>query len=304
MISLSTAFHIDSHTTWKSLLDDTLRMGYRSVELSVKVPEGWLNDIEASVAQNEVTISSVHNYCPRLDNLPPNRTVYSGYILTADDEEERRLALDLTLKSIETAARVRAKVLVVHAGQISTEPSGPQVHGYIHQFGPTGSLKEQIFASFREDRARKAPKVMSLLMKALDVILPAAEKAGIMVGLENRYYVHEVPDTTETIALLDKFKGAPLGYWHDTGHAETFVRIGWVKNHVDMIEPLKDHLVGFHLHDMKRLQDHYAPGSGDLDFDVLKPYIKASQCKVVEAHNKSTSQEVSRAIPFLQEKGF
>jgi sugar phosphate isomerase/epimerase len=95
-----------------------------------------------------------------------------------------------------------------------------------------------------------------------------------------------------------------MGYWHDTGHAETFVRIGWVKNHLETIEPLKDHLIGFHLHDMKRLQDHFAPGSGDFNFDVLKPFINKTQCKVVEAHNKSTAQEVSRAIPFLQEKGF
>ena len=56
--------------------------------------------------------------------------------------------------------------------------------------------------------------------------------------------------------------------------------------------------------DMKLLQDHYAPGSGDLNFDLLKPFIKADQCKVVEAHNRSTSEEVSRAIPFLSEKGF
>jgi len=41
----------------------------------------------------------------------------------------------------------------------------------------------------------------------------------VLLGLENRYHDHELPGPDDFKVIFDKFKGAPVGYWHDTGHA-------------------------------------------------------------------------------------
>ena len=103
--------------------------------------------------------------------------------------------------------------------------------------------------------------------------------------------------------IFDKFVGAPLYYWHDTGHAEVFSRMLWSKSHAELIAPLAKHIGGFHLHDLRGIVDHYAPGSGDFDFKCLLPYIKNKPCLVVESHAKSTFDELSNSIKHLNSIG-
>ncbi|NIS46468.1 MAG: hypothetical protein GWN76_11420, partial [candidate division Zixibacteria bacterium] len=41
-------------------------------------------------------------------------------------------------------------------------------------------------------------------------------------------------------------------------------------------------LIGVHLHDAIGLDDHIPPGSGEIDFAALKPFLKADTIKVIE----------------------
>ena len=304
MLSISTAFfNLRKINSWRKLLNETHELGFFALELNVETPADFLPEIERSVAKGEIKISSLHNYCPRLENLPAGRTIFSGYLPTSDDENERQLALKYTRLTIEWAGRLGASAVVLHAGEVPTDPSGREFFRYIEQFGHEGKLYDQYKNALLEDRLKKAGVYMDRLTKFLDEILPDASRAGIIIGIENRFFIHEIPNISEVQLLLDRFSGRPLAYWHDTGHAEVFVRQKWTEKHEDYLKPFLGRTAGVHLHDLRALNDHFAPGSGDFDFSSMKQYLAGVPLKVVEAHSKSTPDEVKRSIEYLKKAG-
>lgn len=294
---------MDRCRNWKELLEETGKAGFKSLELNVEVPEKWFPEIIASVEKGEIQISSLHNFCPKLENLPPGKNIYNAYMLTAANEEERQAAVEYTLKTIEWASRVGAKAVVIHAGDIDTNPSGREVFKYADQFGVKGKLLGKYISSLMEDRKGKAGRPLESLMRSFDDILKAADAANIVIGLENRVYLHEIPNIEESLMILDNFKGGPIGHWHDTGHAEIFVRMGVVESHKNYMEALGGRIVGLHLHDVKKVSDHYAPGRSDLDFAMIAPYIPKNALRVIEAHPKSSVSEIRCSIDYLKKIG-
>ena len=144
---------------------------------------------------------------------------------------------------------------------------------------------------------------MEYLSRSLDKVLSAAQKLHVKVALENRMYYEEIPHIAEVVQLLSRFSGAPLFYWHDTGHAEVNVRLGLVENHETYLKTLAPSMAGMHLHDLRKLDDHYAPGTGDFDFRVLLPFVSEQTIKVVEAHPKSSEKDVKKTQGYLQKIG-
>ncbi len=61
-------------------------------------------------------------------------------------------------------------------------------------------------------------------------------------------------------AIFDTFKGAPIGYWHDTGHAHANEILGLIPKN-SLLQNYADQLIGIHLHDAIGLDDHIPPGS-------------------------------------------
>lgn len=303
MLSLSTAYHITKFPHWKTLLAETKKLGFNCLELSVEVPEDMLREAEVSVENKEIIISSLHNYCPKLENLPSGRSIFSGYIINSDDDDERKLAVEFTKRTIEWAARLRAKAVVMHLGEVNTGSAGQELANYTRHFGRKGMLYVKYWDALVTARAQKSELYLEKLMKSLDELLPYASDKKITLGFENRFYYHEIPNLEELSRLFEKFSGAPVGYWHDTGHAEMFVRQGWVKEHTDLLKPFKGKIVGLHLHDVRGLHDHFAPGSGEFDFRVLQPYISNEPLKIVEAHSKCSPAEVHASVSYLAKCG-
>jgi len=298
-LSLSTSHHISKSPSWENLLDKTKALGFDCLELNVEVPEQFLQKAVQSVEKNDITISSLHNYCPKLIGLPAGRTIYSGYMLTAEDESERKKAVESTKQTIEWAARLNAGAVVIHLGEVSTEPSGRRFAKYIHDFGRKSILYGRYFEEIKKSRALNAKKHMERLMKSMDEFLPLAADRNVLLGLENRCYYNEIPDDGELDELFTVFKGAPIGYWHDTGHAEIFFRNGWINRHTQYLERFKGRVVGMHLHDIINLDDHYAPGCGEFNFKTIVPFIEGNTLLVVEAHSKSSDAQVKDCIDYL-----
>jgi sugar phosphate isomerase/epimerase len=61
-----------------------------------------------------------------------------------------------------------------------------------------------------------------------------------------------------------------------------------------------DQLIGVHLHDAIGLDDHITPGSGEIDFTALKPFLKADTIKVIEIKPGIPASEVSEGIRFVR----
>jgi sugar phosphate isomerase/epimerase len=98
--------------------------------------------------------------------------------------------------------------------------------------------------------------------------------------------------------ILKKFQGAPLGYWHDVGHAHHLDIIG-VFPQENWLEKFKDFLLGVHLHDAKGREDHLAPGTGEINFNSLIKQLEENSIKVIEVHSKVEEKDLKESLKFL-----
>ena len=113
-------------------------------------------------------------------------------------------------------------------------------------------------------------------------LAPEAAARGLLLGVENRQALEELPVDSDFFLLFRQIPSATLVYWHDTGHAQIKENLGFIR-HAMHLESLRERLAGFHIHDVRFPgKDHCAPGSGGIDFAALKPMVKPGSIKVFE----------------------
>ena len=237
----------------------------------------------------------------RPDILPPERASGDCFSLSSLDKEERAKGIFYTSRTIEHAHDLGARAVVLHLGRVETDlpRNGLQ---QLYRKGAWEAEGAELLRREQEARAHKRDPHLDALLFSLDRILKRAEQLEVTLGIENRYYLQEMPDKEEIGIIIDQLRGAPIGYWHDAGHAAVFETLGILK-HEELLQRYAPHLVGIHLHDALKLDDHKPPGKGESDFKMVKKYIPEGAIKIMEIHPQATGQEVLDGLAFLQEKG-
>ncbi len=215
-------------------------------------------------------VYSVHNFFPQ----PPFRGKDSSQSeplnMASLDEEERKLAVKYTLKTIESAVDFEARLVVLHCGKVPMEnPHRKFVD--LFEKGDRNALKDE--ALLWKGAREKYRASLDRLLLSLDAILNTAFKEGVEIGVENRFYLHEIPFGGEFDFIFSEFEGAPIGYVHDIGHGEVMERLSLVDQN-KLLEKLSEKLLEFHVHDVRGLEDHLPAGSGDVDFSKFRPFFK------------------------------
>ena len=119
----------------------------------------------------------------------------------------------------------------------------------------------------------------SRIMRQLEIVVPEAEKLGIMMALENLFLPSSAADFIAPI--VREFNHPNLGLNYDSGHAllleqlpgkdpaqiAEWIRLGWADNKVtlqnDQLDAMLDQVVTAHLHDNMGISDeHLLPGDG------------------------------------------
>ena len=119
----------------------------------------------------------------------------------------------------------------------------------------------------------------SRIMRQLEIVVPEAEKLGVMIAVENLF----LPSSAaEFIApIVREFNHPSLGLNYDSGHAlllekmpgknpaqiAEWIQIGWADSKVtlqdDQLDAMLDQVVTAHLHDNMGIDDeHLLPGDG------------------------------------------
>src|SRR5687768_6089723 len=114
MYSLSTCWNSSRHTDGRAMLCEIRDLGFEYAELSHGIRISLLPGIFEAVDAGEIKISTLHNFCP----LPMgvNYAAPNIYKFTSFDRREREHAFRHTMKTIETAERVGAGLIVLHMG--------------------------------------------------------------------------------------------------------------------------------------------------------------------------------------------
>jgi sugar phosphate isomerase/epimerase len=300
-LAISTSWNAYRFDDGEKLLFEISQLGFKAIELSFNLSLEMVNEIAYSARRLAISIESLHNYCPIPDGLNRKQALPDCYSLASLDREERFLAVKYAKCSIDTANRLGAKVVVLHCGRVEIPDYTRQL---INLYGQ-GKNNGPEFLGIREmmirERAAEADKFLKQALISIEELNAYAKLKGVLLGIETRFYYREIPNIDEIGIILDKFSSdSQVYYWHDTGHAQLMENLGLLR-HEDFLKRYGRRLIGVHLHDILDCQDHLAPLEGQIDFSMLKPYLKQGILKVIEAHHPATAEQLIKSRNFISQ---
>lgn len=298
-LALSVSWKAFAHRSAKALLLDIQKTGFSDVELSFNLTRRMAAEIKTLHLGLGIKIVSVHNFCPIPDGLTRNEALPDCYSIASLNHQERLLAVAFTKKSIDTACLFGARAVVLHCGRVEVKDRTKELIRLCKRgLGGTGKFKRLRQGIIDERRLMIGPFFENAL-KSLREINAYACKKNVLIGIENRNYYREIPTLDELGLIFNEFKHSNLGYWHDTGHAQIMQELGFAR-HEDYLKAYASRLVGVHLHDVHNCKDHMSPSQGELDFSILRPYLKKDTIKVIEAHYPASAADIRLSRIYLE----
>ena len=300
-LAISTSWNAHRFDDGEKLLFEINQLGFKAIELSFNLSPEMVDEIADSARRLKISIGSLHNYCPVPDGLNRKQTFPDHYSMASLDKEERFLAVKYTKRTIDTAVRLGAKVVVLHCGRVEVPDYTRQLINLYNQGNNNSEEFLELKAKMFRERALEAEKFLAQALISIEELNAYARTKGVLLGIETRFYYREIPNLEEIGVILDKFSSdSQVYYWHDTGHAQLMENLGLAK-HKDFLERYGRRLIGAHLHDILGCQDHLAPLEGQIDFNILKPYLKKNVLKVIEAHQPATAERLINSRKFISQ---
>jgi len=299
-LNLSTCCRSTGADDGRGLIDMLAGFDIQGLELDYRIHEDILPELRTALIDHHIPVPSIHNYFP----IPVSMTRQHGsgdlYRLMSPDEEERQQAVTGTKRTIRYAEKLGAKAVVLHCGAVPMSTDLERLYG-LYRKGRIDTAKARKFIGEKLTtlKEQKAPYLEGL-KRSLEQLLPAAEAASIRLGLENRFHYHELPGYTDFQSLFEEFKGSPVGYWHDVGHAHAQEVMGLIPQD-GLLRAHGHNLIGIHLHDAIGIDDHLPPGTGEIDFSALKSYIRTDTLLVLELRPGTPDRDISRGIEYIRE---
>lgn len=275
-------------------------LGFSHVELSHGVRITLVPGILKALSEGFIGISTTHNFCPLPTGI--TRAAPNLYEPSSKDLRERDQWLRQTKRSIDFAAQVKARVLVCHLGSVRFFFFNPaetlRDYGERH---PRQTIPDD--PRYRAALGRTTAKVRKQMAPywanveaSVRAVLDYAQTKGVRLGFENREKLEELPLDDDFLTLLDALPaGSPVGYWHDSGHAQIKQRMG-VIDHATHLARYAPRLLGFHLHDVDAEgHDHQPIGDGTIDFEMISRFWRPEHVLVLEFNPRLSPDDVARS---------
>ena len=272
-------------------------LGFEYVELSHGIRITLVPGILKALEQGLIKVGSTHNFCPLptgVNHAAPNLFEPSG-----SDPRECEQWVRHTKRSVDFAAQVKARVLVCHLGSVHFFWFNPakKLQAYtrgrkLDELTSDAGYKALLAKSQAKLRKRMPPFWARVQASIQEVFGYAAEK-GIRLGFENREGFNELPLEADFPGFMAGLPAdAPVGYWHDTGHADLKQTMGLL-DHRAHLETMAPRLIGFHLHDVNSAgRDHQAVGAGKIDFKMVSQFWRPEHVLVLELSPRQSVEDV------------
>lgn len=280
------------------MLKEMAARGFEYVELSHGIRITLVPGILRAVEEGIVKISSTHNFCP----LPTGVVQAAPNLFepSAREHREHDQWLRHTKRSLDFAAQVKARVLVCHLGSVAFFWFNPAraLRKYLDEHPDAGRTPEDkryhaLLQKSLVKLRKRMPPFWAQVKESVSEMFDYATQKGVKLGFENREKFEELPldaDYPEFLAGLPAT--APVGYWHDTGHADIKEGMGLLE-HRSHLQSLASRTIGWHLHDVSAAgQDHQPVGAGHIDFKMVSTFWRPEHLLTLELSPRVTVEEV------------
>jgi len=296
MIAFSTSWNSWKYSRAEDMIREIKDLGFSDIELNFSLTSDIVDGMLALKKQGQINVLSVHNFCPIPDGVSRKKASPDMFALSETNQAQRKKGVYYTKRSIDTAAEIGARVVVIHAGRVKIKE---QIRKLALLYSRNKNRKFQALKDkMIKERRSRSDKFLTQTLRSLEELCAYADKKQVKLGIENRYYFNEMPSFEEMDVILNTFRGSPLYYWHDVGHAQVYENLDFHK-HKEMLEKFGHRMIGIHLHDIQGIDDHRAPLAGDFDFKLLKPYLNKETLKILEVHHPATGEEIIRGKDYL-----
>ena len=296
-VSLSTMWVKGRFSRMARFAAKAKELGFTHIEVNASISPRMLSEL----LETTIPISSIHSPCPSI--LSSRGIPISSLSLSSLDESERIEAVSFTKQTIDLAASVRARAVVLHMGEVPIDLS---LQDRLYKLHDGGYAQTKEYSQAKEElvyqRTSQALPYLDAARKSLQELSEYSRQKGIMLGLETRFHPHEIPNMDEMAELLNEIAESLVGYWHDVGHAEVQQQLGF-SLHEEWLSRFRDRMVGIHLHDILGISDHHAPGKGDMNWEMVAKYLPPGIVKVCEIGEWNDEEQMQGIVKFLQKKG-
>jgi sugar phosphate isomerase/epimerase len=302
--ALSTNWNAARHEAGGPLVDEILALGFDALELGYHMTEELAAGVRGKVAAGEVSVGSVHAFCPGPVGAPHGYPEL--YLLASRDDDERAMAAILIGRTLAFAESMGARAVVLHAGRIFLNSlfgglhTGMLVEALDEEGGADGPKVQRLLAKAARRRVSRVRKVFDGFCLSLDALLPKFEKAGVALCLENLPAIEAFPDERELVMLKQRFDTPALAYWHDMGHGQVRENLGLIR-HEEAARGLLPFTRGVHIHDASPpMNDHLPPGKGAIDFGAFAFYRTERIIKVCEPSPQVKGEDLAESLAMVR----
>ena len=280
------------------MLQEIRDLGFEYAELSHGIRISLVPGILESVQAGEIKISTLHNFCPLPMGI--NWAAPNVFKFTSAERRERENAWKYSLKTIEFAERVGAKLIVLHSGAVELKDYNEKLEEYVEQGLKDTPKYQKLVQEVEEKRLKRVEAPRQLALEMIRQLAQQAGEKGILLGIENREAVEEIPFDDDLSFFLAELPDN-VRYWHDCGHAQIKENLGFIAQHRMHFETLAPRLAGCHVHDViPPGMDHCPPGSGMIDFKALSPWVKPEHIKVLELNPNVPVEDVVKGYEHIR----
>ncbi|MFT3782267.1 MAG: sugar phosphate isomerase/epimerase [Nibricoccus sp.] len=299
-LSLSTCWCSARHNDGYEMLCEIADLGFSHVELSHGIRITLVPGILKAIDEKIIKVGSTHNFCP----LPTGITQAAPNLFepSAEESQEHDQWLRQTKRSIEFAAQVNARVLVMHLGSTKFAMGNParKLEAYADKHPAFNANSDAAYKKLLSEALAKLRKRMPAAWErvkmSIEEVRAFAAERGVALGFENREKFEELPlDDDFDKLIYGVTQPNTVGYWHDTGHAEIKQRMGLLK-HREHLEKNAAYLIGFHLHDVDvEGRDHRPVGDGTVDFEMVSSFWRPHHLLVLEFSPRIAVEDVKQS---------
>ncbi len=276
------------------MCDEIRELGFESIEASHGLSLSLMPGLMKAVDEKRIRVEGVHNFCPAPIDVQGDAP--DAYRFTSHRAEERERALRLSMETLMVAARLEARYVVLHLGEVELF-RGHECTRTLQRMVRHGQGGTVDYARLKGEYVRRrmkwAPIYLDRAREALYKLAEKAEALNLVLGVEGRSHFEQVPGEWEMPQLMQEFADNPhVRYWHDFGHIQRKHNL-LLLNHDQYLRTLKPYLYGAHVNDVQWPQrDHRAPyQGGDVDFGSLLPRYFTQAMPLTWELSSSVSRE-------------